>query len=296
MTVAPSPPFRRALVIANPIAGNARGKRRAEELSSALTAAGLEVDLHLTSGRGDAPQRLARLEPEVDLLVVVGGDGSVGEVLSATPPGLPVAVHPMGTANVLSLDLRLPRNVAGTVAMVLAGKSTLIDVADVNGRLSFLVTGVGIDGVIVRAIDEARTGSISKLTYVKASLRHLLRYKAPRLTVEIDGELLPDEYAWVLVSNMIGYGGFMKLSPDRKLDDGLYEVFLFPRGSLTALIGYGLRGIVRHLPGGDCRMLRARSVRIDSDTATPYEVDGDFGGETPVEINVTGIQHRLLLP
>lgn len=290
-------PYRRALVIANPVAGRGRARASADELLAGLREAGMGAELYLTRERRDAARRAAALDPGTDLVIAVGGDGTVAEVLEGLPPEVPLAVLPMGTANVLCLDLRLPRRARGTLEMIRAGRTTGLDVARVNGRLSFLVTGVGIDGAIVQRVDEHRRGPITKWSYVRAALSAFTRgFRIPRLVVTLDGERLEGHWAWVLVSNIIGYGGILKLFPGRRLDDGLFEVFLFPKGSRLALLGYALRGVVRGLPGGSCSMRTARSVRIESDPPVPYEVDGDYAGQTPVEVRVSGEHFRLLIP
>ena len=91
-----SPRFARALVVANPIAGRGAGRARATELVEALTTAGVETELFLTAGAGDATRRVAELDPAVELVVSVGGDGTLGEVLTSLPPEVPVAVLPDG--------------------------------------------------------------------------------------------------------------------------------------------------------------------------------------------------------
>jgi len=68
-------PFRRALVIGNPIAGRGRGESSARALSDGLRRQGLEVELHLTRARGDGVGRVAARHNDVDLVVSVGGDG-----------------------------------------------------------------------------------------------------------------------------------------------------------------------------------------------------------------------------
>ncbi len=289
-------PYSEVLIVANPVAGRGRGERAARELQSAIEAHGSRCTLALTTHRGDGARVVRERAGAFDLAIAVGGDGTVAEVLAGLPVEVPIAVCSMGTANVLSLDLRLPRASDGIVSMLERGRTTELDVADVNGRTSFLVTGVGVDGEIVRRIDAERNGPITKWTYVRSSARAMLSWSPPSLTVVIDGRAVDGKWAWVLVSNIIGYGGFMKLSPERVIDDGLFEVFLFPRGTRLALLGYGLRGVLRHLPGGDCRMLRAKEVRIEASEPTPYQVDGDYGGITPVTVRVTGRRHRLCVP
>jgi YegS/Rv2252/BmrU family lipid kinase len=289
-------PYRDVLLVANPIAGRGRGASAAREIQRTLEASGAHCRLELTRCKGDGARIVRERAPSTDLVLAVGGDGTVADVLEALPPELPLAVRSMGTANVMAHDLMLPREPQAVLAMLARGRTTGLDVAEVNGRVSFLVTGVGIDGAIVRCIDEGRCGPISKWSYVRPILHTLLGWRPPSLAVHLDGARVEGEWAWVLVSNIIGYGGFMRLSPERVLDDGLYEVFLFPRGSRLALLGYGLRGVLRHLPGGDCRMLRAREVRIESREPAHYQVDGDYGGITPVTVRVTGRRNRLCIP
>ena len=292
-------PFRRALVIANPISGRGRARDRADALARGIEAAGLECELFFTSARGDATERARKLRGEVpgtDVVVAVGGDGTVAEVLAGLPTSIPLAIHPMGTANVLSRDLAIPATVDGTLAMLQGGRTQTLDIARVNGRLSFLVTGVGFDGAAVRDVEARRRGPIGKGTYVLAVLRTLASWKPPELTVTVDGDTLPGTFGWVLVSNLVGYGGFLRLARERELDDGLYEVFLFEKATRLALVRYALAGMLGRLPGRHARLVRARHVRIESSVPVPYEVDGDFGGETPVELEVTGERYQLILP
>jgi diacylglycerol kinase family enzyme len=100
----------------------------------------------------------------------------------------------------------------------------------------------------------------------------------------------------VLIANIINYAGVLKLASDRLLDDGLYEVYLFPSGKIGPLLLSALRGVIGNLPGGGVTMRRAREVRVGSDRPVPIQVDGDAKGETPLEFTVTDRQVRLLVP
>ena len=299
MATSPGPaPYRRALVVANPIAGQGRARKAAEALATGLRGLGVENEVHFTSGRGDATARARELRPDADLVVSVGGDGTLGELLAGLGDrDVPVAVLAAGTANVLALDLALSRDVAGVLATIAGGKTARIDTARVNGeRLSFLVTSVGLDAMVVKEVEARRHGPITKRTYVGAAWRSLRRYRPPRLAVEVDGRALEGSFAEVIVSNVVNYAGFPVLSKDRRLDDGLYEVYLFRKGSRASLFAAGLRAITRGLPGGSCTLVRARKVRIASETPVPCQVDGDAFGETPVEIAVHPVQSRLVVP
>jgi diacylglycerol kinase family enzyme len=288
-------PIQTVRVIANPIAGSGRGESAAVALAAELKRARIEVELCLTSARGDAVQFAA--QSKADALVSVGGDGTLSEVLRGhTDPARPIALLPLGTANVLALDLALSKDPISAARTLLAGHTVGLDTAKVNGQLSFLVCGVGFDGDAVHEVERHRRGPISKLTYIGAGLSALRRYTEPRLHVELDGERLPASFGWVLISNVIHYGGLLRLDRARKLDDGLWEVYLFERAAPRHLLLHGLRGLLGRLPCASARMRRAKRVRVLSDRPVATQIDGDHAGFTPLELAVDGPRFRIFCP
>jgi YegS/Rv2252/BmrU family lipid kinase len=290
--------FRRALVVANPIAGRGRARGAARELSAGLARRGIACETFFTAARDDARVKLRCLSPDVDLVVAVGGDGTVSEVLEGlVDREIPVAILPLGTANVMSLDLGLPRDVDRALEMIAAGRTTRLDAARVNGRyLSFLVTGIGFDAMVVRELEARRKGAITKLDWARAAWRTLADYTPPALAVEIDGRRIDGEFGEVLVSNVVHFAGYRTLCAERRVDDGLFEAYLFEKSSRANLVGYALRGLLRGLPGGSCKLVRAKNVRVTAPEPVPVQVDGDGRGTTPVEVCVMDAQFRLVIP
>ena len=294
----PRATFRRALVVANPIAGRGRARAVARETAEGLARMGIACDLHMTQARDDARVKLRCLAPDIDLVVAIGGDGTVNEVLDGlVNRDVPVAIVPLGTGNVLGLDLGLPRDVDRALEMIAAGRTTPLDVARVNARhLCFLVTGVGADAMIAQRLERRRNGPITKLDWGRAALRALAEYAPPALEVEIEGRRVDGDFGLVLVSNIVHYAGVRVLSADRRIDDGLFEAYLFRKSSKASLVGYALRGLLRGLPGGSCARHAVKHVRVSSPAPVPYQVDGDWRGVTPVEIAVAPSQFRLVVP
>lgn len=290
--------FRRILIVANPIAGSGRARAQAEELARELRRFSGQVELFFTSARGDATRHTRSRRGELDLAVAVGGDGTVREVLEGLGDGsVPLAVLPMGTANVMSLDLGLPRDAAGTARMIANAHTTAIDVARTDsGMLSFLVTGAGLDAQIVHALEELRRGPITKLTWFRAGVRALLRDDAPRLVVALDGRELRGEHCLVLFSNIVHYAGHRVLARDRVLDDGEWELYLFPARMKPLALLYGLRAVAFGLPGGPVKRVRGKKLEVRSATPVPYHVDGDAAGTTPFTIELERVQRRLVIP
>ncbi len=289
-------PPRRALVVANPIAGRGHAARLAEELRQAFERRGVAAEVLLTRARGDAPRLIDAAGP-ADLVVAVGGDGTLSEVLQGLPERTtPVGLLPSGTANVLAHALGLPARVDLALETFLRGRTQALDVARVGARLAHLVVGVGFDARVVQAVEARRTGPITKAVYIGAVLRTLRRYRPVPLYVWIDGQALDEPVGMVWIANTPKYADVLRFARGTRLDDGLWEVYLFPTGRSSELLGAALRGLVLRLPGGPITMRRARSVRIEAAEPVPYQVDGDLGGETPVQIELLREPFRIVVP
>jgi diacylglycerol kinase family enzyme len=290
-------PYRRALIVANPIAGRGRGARAAEELCAGLRAAGVPAELHLTSGRRDGWRRLRSLGASLDLVVSVGGDGTLSEVLAGlVDRSVPVAQLPLGTANVLASELGLPRDVDGAIETILGGHTTWLDAAEVGGRLSFLCVGSGIDGLAVAEVERRRRGPISKWDYVTALASTLRRYRPPALRLHVDGAEVPGEFGFVLISNVREYGAFFHLSSAGRRDDGRVEVYALRHAELYGLLRLAGTAFLRELPGARTEFFQGREFRVEAPPETPYQVDGDLGGLGSFDYRVTGDRFRILVP
>lgn len=287
---------RRVLVVANPVSGRGRGERAARELARGLERQGVAVELLLTRARGDAPRLLEAAGP-ADLVVAVGGDGTLGEVLQGLRERkTPVGLLPCGTANVLAHALHLSPEPERALATFLGGRIQGLDVARVGARLAHLVVGVGFDARVVEAVEARRRGPITKAAYVGAVLRTLPRYRPVPLRVWIDGQELERPFGMVWIANTPKYADVLRFARGTRLDDGQWEVYLFPTGRTSELLGAALRGLVLHLPGGPIAMRRARSVRVEAAEPVPYQVDGDHGGTLPVEFELLPERFRIVVP
>jgi diacylglycerol kinase family enzyme len=288
---------RRTLVIANPIAGRGRGESAAREIADGLRRLGGEVELHMTRDRGDAVERVTAQRGEVDQVVSAAATARCARcsrASTATHTGRGRAARHRERARARPSTCRATS--PGLLRDVDAARRTRLDVARVNGHLSFLVSGIGLDAAALRELERRRVGPITKWHYTRAILGALRGYREPRLQVEIDGEALDGHFGLVLISNIIHYGGLLKLSRGRKLDDGRFEVFLFRRARRRELAATALRGILSELPGGPCTMRTGAHVRVRSDEPVPYHVDGDWRGETPVEFEISRRRYRILIP
>ncbi len=271
------------LVIGNPIAGGGRAARKIAELGELLRAKGHAVETFLTSGAGDARTRAEALGCGVDVVVAAGGDGTLNEVLNGlhAPVTARVAFLPAGTANVTARELGLAGTCAETLRLIEEGAVRRLDIGLAGGRRFLMLASVGFDALVCAEDKKYRTGAQGVLRLVVPVLRALRHYRAPALSVSVDGAP-PVAGAMVIVSKTPHYGGYFTVAREARCDSGTFEVTVFVRGSRRALLGYALgalRGTLDARP--DVRRLRGARVEVCSAEPAWVELDGDFAGMTP---------------
>ena len=288
---------RHILVIANPIAGGGRARLLADRFVAALRARGCQAELHLTQAAGCASERARRAGAERwDAYVAVGGDGTVNEVLHGMQdPGLPLGMLPVGTANVLAIELGLPRTVDAAAAAVAIGRTRRHAIGVANGRRFLLFCGAGVDGTVVKRLHEVRSGTLGKLKWLAPILHTTIHW--PRCSVRAtlaDGEVL-DGLSEVLVTRVRDYGGVVKLP--RAVDPAQETLFVlgFRHRGRLAWIGQGILGLLRCMhPTRNLLLRRTTGLRIE--TTAPYQIDGDYGGAGPIEVRLDPVAANLIVP
>jgi YegS/Rv2252/BmrU family lipid kinase len=287
------------VVVFNPTAGSRDRAAALENLLRPLRQDGRAVEVRPTAAAGDG-ERLARAAAEgalCDLLVVAGGDGTINEVINGLAAagegaaGLPLAVLPFGTANVLAAELGL-RSRADAVRAILTGRTRPAHTGLANGRRFTMMAGVGFDAHVVRGIDPAVKRRLGRGAYGLEMLRQLARYPFPRYGVTIDGTTY--EAASVVVAKGHFYGGRYICAPAARLDEASFEVCLFERGGRAAAVSYALAlGSGRLARRRDYRIVTGRAIRIEGPAGDPVQADGEIVATLPVDIALA--PHPLLL-
>jgi len=290
--------MRKATVIYNPISGMGSAIRKIAALKSGLERRGLQVELAGTAHRGDAMALASSLKPDTSLLIVVGGDGTLNEVINGLGPDSPdVAVLPTGTGNVMAKELGLPKDIDGICRMVARGGSRSLDVATLGSRRFLLVASIGFDAQVTLIMSSERKGCIGLHSYIGPVIRTLLRYRPPRLHVEIDGGRTSRVGSLVIISNVSSYGGPLLVAPHAVPDDGLLDICVFKGNTRSGILRYfwgawwGRVGML-----DDVEYLRAREITVTSDRKVPVQVDGDPAGFTPVTFRLEKWRIPFLVP
>jgi diacylglycerol kinase (ATP) len=299
-----SPDVRQVLIAVNPNAGARSRLPIAQELARHLSEKGLQAEVltcvdelvaaaqdHLTHGRLRA-------------VVAAGGDGTVSLLTNRLPAGVPIAVMPMGTENLLAKYLAVSADPQLVARAVLEGHYLRFDAGQAGDRLFLLMAGCGFDADVVRRVHQQRRGHIQHWSYAKPILDAIRNYEYPPLQVYYAPADAPDdapltekiEARWVFVVNLPRYAGGLSFTPQASACDGLLDVCTFREGSLWNGLMY-LGGVVlgQHQSMTDCTVIRTRRLRVESASPAPYQLDGDPGGELPAEFRVLSNRMTLIV-
>ncbi|MGE5475477.1 MAG: diacylglycerol/lipid kinase family protein [Bacteroidales bacterium] len=290
---------RRVLVISNPAAGSARGKRLAEVVGL-LRARGCEVSQRLTTKRGDAEEFAREItRADADVIVAAGGDGTVNEVVNGMvdQPDRPrLAVLPLGTANVLALEIGLsPRDAEQIADTIAFGASRTVHLGVANGRHFVLMAGAGLDAHVVEGVNVALKRRTGKLAYVVESLRQAFGYDFPALQIRANGETYEGRMAVACKGRF--YGGPFVAAPDARLDRPKLEVCILPKSGVGGVVRYGLAlplNKLAELP--EVKVVSADSITILGPRGAPLQGDGDIVARLPAEISISDHTVELIVP
>ncbi|MBN1615058.1 MAG: diacylglycerol kinase family lipid kinase [Deltaproteobacteria bacterium] len=278
----------KVFVIANPIAGGGRGERLTQDLFEALGRNGYQVDGHLTRSAGEAGAQARDLATDFEALVIVGGDGTINEVLNGLkdPSQTPLAVLPAGTANILARELSLSDRPAGLVRTLKKGVIRRIDMGLIGKHRFLMVASAGFDAFVTEEVRRRRKKSLGFRRYLLPILSVLMHYRPPDLTVTVDGgEAVRGSF--VVVSNTKIYGGIFSFADRAQCDSGHLDICVFPRGDMWALLRYYVAAYRRRVSSDtDVRYCKGKRILIESKEPAMIQVDGEPFGTTPSDIRI----------
>lgn len=291
---------RRLLVIHNPTAGLRAGRRFVRWLA-ALDRLRAAVTIAETTGRGHAAILAGAADPaRFDAVAVAGGDGTINEAvngLGASP--LPLAILPLGTANVLANELCLPRNIEALARIAAFAPARPVwpgELLAPGGGVPWrflLMAGVGFDAEVVEHLDLTLKQRIGKGAYVAGSLAQLARYRPCRYRALLDG--VPVAPASLVIARAHYYGGRFVLAPTARLEERGLHAVLFEQPTRAAMLRY-LAAVVMGRLGCQCdvRVLPAARIELYGPPGAPVQVDGDIRARLPLSVQLAATPLNII--
>ena len=291
-----------ALFLVNPASGNGATGKRWPKLRERAAELGLRGEEVLSEFPGHLAQA-AKGSPG-SLLVVIGGDGTVNEVANGVAgTDAELAVLPCGTGQDFGRTHGLPTGFDDAVRVALGGETRVIDLGRVeleSGTSRFFanVGSAGMSGAVARRANSMTKAFGGRATFFYALTREFLAWQNTRVVVELeDGVQREGPMHDVIVANGNWHGGGMKLAPNARQDDGVFDVVLI--GDVTKLDFLTTAPKLysgRYLSHPKVELLQSSSVAIRATEPLPLEVDGEPIGATPARFEVFPAALRLRVP
>ncbi len=287
---------RRVLVIFNPAAGWRR-RQRVAQFRRALDASGCAVTVRETTGPGDATRIAAETSIQgFDVIAIAGGDGTINEAVNGLAAGHPpIAIVPLGTANVLAHELGLSLDMEACATLVAGGTPRDVYVGSINGRRFTMMAGVGFDAHVVSRVTPRLKRRLGKLVYVLHSVAAMVDYDLADYELVIDGT--PTRAASAVIAKGHFYGGTFSCTPDARLADPWFHVCLFRSGGGWNVLRYATGLLAGRLDRfGDVDIVRAREVRISGGVEEPVQADGEIVTTLPAVATIAPEPLSVVMP
>ncbi len=295
------------VLVVNPQSAGGKTERRWPELRATIQEAYGSFEERFTRAAGDATTMTrAALKDGAELVVAVGGDGTINEVVNGffdgdkpLAPSAAFGIVPAGTGGDFIKSLGVPRDTFAAAAG-LKSPARAIDV----GRLHYVTDGgapavrhfiniasFGIGGMIDRLVNQSSKAFGGKVSFAVATLKAGAKYKnaTVRLTLD-DGPAKEGKIYNVAVANGRYFGGGMKVAPDAALDDGWFDVITLGDFGFADLLFRGLDIYSgKHLKNPKVTVHRARKIEatpVDGAAEVLLDVDGEAPGRLPAKFEL----------
>ncbi len=299
----------RTVFLVNPASAAGSTGKRWPEIAHRAASRGLEGDALISRRPGELTGLAAEaVQSGATRLVVVGGDGSVNEVVNGVvgTPGVELAVIPRGTGWDFVRTFAIPRDLDGAIDVALNGVVREIDAGAVayrtwagdEARAHFAnVASAGISGAIAQRANESSKALGGKVSYYWATLAVFFGWQISEMQVTVGDESRSGRMIDAMICNGRYLGGGMMMCPDAEPDDGSFDVLLIgdvTKRDLAFVLPKTYKG--KHLPHPRLELLRGSTVTVDAADPLPIELDGEQPGTTPARFEIVPRALRLRVP
>lgn len=216
----------RVVFIVNPKAGTKLQKHIRDSVDKYLNHKKFEYGIWLTKREGHAAELAKKaIEEGYEIVVAVGGDGSINEVASAlVGTDVVLGIIPAGSGNGLAMHLGYGRDIDEAIKKLNTAEVQTIDCGMMNQRPFINISGVGFDGLVSNMMKGSHWRGF--IPYFLKSVEAGLSYTPRDCRIELDDKVLNLKCFAISIANGPMYGYNFQIAPDARLDDGLFEVVI----------------------------------------------------------------------
>ncbi|NCD70372.1 diacylglycerol/lipid kinase family protein [Mucilaginibacter agri] len=266
---------KRALFIINPVAGGKSKDKVPALIDLHLDKNVFTYDIVLTQAPAEARVLAKQGIDNYDIIVAVGGDGTVNEIASALAGSKAVfAIIPYGSGNGLSRFLDIPMDTAEAIKNLNHLYVETIDGAQFNGKWFFNMAGMGFDAHISEVFSHQKKRGF--ITYFESAVKEIVNYKPQAYLLNIDGKQYEREAFMLSFANSSQYGNNAHVSPKASVQDGLIDVCVIKPFPLYRFPEMGLRMFFKTAENSKyVEIIKGKQIEVKRQQAGPVHLDGE---------------------
>lgn len=283
-------------LIINQFAGHGKKRKAAIECAvSFLEKKTGRVEFVYTQYPGHAIKLATKAADNFDIVVAVGGDGTVNEVAQGLiGTSTTMGILPLGSGNGLARELGISMNIMKSAQTLLEGKTQQIDVCKINNQRFLCTSGIGFDAQIADKMSKATTRGF--LRYIQLTIKESVAFKPFKIKMKVDDILIEKSVFLVTFANASQFGNNARIAPNASMTDGLIDVVVVnPFNKIwLPVFGIGLfTRLIPKLPFVDC--YKAKQIELEFADTGFYHFDGEPGKLTvPAKITMDSEKLRII--
>lgn len=286
------------LFIINPISGGKDKLNIPDLIDANLDLTKFNANYRFTSYAGHAAEIVEETAGmNFDVIVAVGGDGTINEVGAKVMLQHKVlGIIPYGSGNGLARFLKIPMNVSKAIAVINHYQVSKIDTAVFNDKVYFNMAGMGFDAHISSIFANNKKRGFSG--YLKTGLKEMINYKPETYRIVVDGKSYSRKAFVVSVANSSQYGNNAHISPLASVSDGLLDVCIvknFPLYKIPALAYYMLSAKTHQTEMVE--IITGKHIQIFREQEAPIHIDGEpFLMGKEINISIQPLSLAVIVP
>lgn len=289
--------MKKMLFVMNPYSGMRRANNYLTDIVALFNRAGYDVSIHMTSGHGDATRVVEERCFDKDMIVCCGGDGTFSETVTGllrAGANIPVGYIPAGSTNDFAMSLKISTNIMQAALDIVEGEPFPCDIGKFGERYFSYVASFGAFTRATYTTPQSIKNILGHTAYLLEGINELSQIRNEHVRLEIDGEVVEDDFLFGAISNSTSLGGILKLNPDLvDMADGWMEILLVRAPRNLTELAECIQAV--QAQKYSCSMITFRSakkVRVYADPMMLWTLDGERE-EGHEQVDVENIHHGI---
>jgi len=286
--------------IYNPSSGDGTLKNKLDYLIERLQKAGYMMVPYRSGDINTLEKAFFDIHDDYAAICISGGDGTLSSVINMMASrrlSLPIGIFPFGTANDFAAHLNIPRDIEACCEIIEKGKIKRVDIGRANDSYFLNVCSAGLLSDVAYKTDTNLKNALGKLAYYIKGIEEIPKFTSFKMRLQYDSNIIEDNFLLFLILNGSSAGGFNRLAPYAKIDDGLMDVIAIKNANITNILALFLK-ILRgeHIGDQNLYHFQTDKLMIDCDRSCETDIDGERGPDFPLNIEVKKHFLKVFVP